>query len=929
VSEENREERLRYFLNRVTADLHEARQRLQQFESAADEPVAIVGMGCRFPGGVRGPEDLWGVVAGGLDVTGPLPGDRGWDAGGFVRGGGFVYEAGDFDAGFFGISPREAGGMDPQQRLLLEVCWEALERAGIRPGSLRGTAAGVFAGASGSGYAGDLTGSATSVLSGRVSYVLGLEGPAVTVDTACSSALVALHLACQAVRSGECTLALAGGVMVMVTAGALTEHARIGGLSADGRCKSFGAAADGMGLAEGAGVLVVERLCDARAAGHRVLALVRGSALNQDGASNGLTAPNGLSQQRVIRAALANAGLAPQDVDAVEAHGSGTVLGDPIEAGALIATYGQDRPQGRPAWLGSVKSNIGHAQQAAGAAGIIKMVLALQHQQLPATLHADEPSPHIDWDAGQVRLLTQPVPWPASGDRVRRAGVSGFGMSGTNAHVILEEAPAADQAADGAVADGQAPAAPADGTAARGPLVSGAWGWLVSGRSAGGLAGQAGRLAGWVAARPEVGLGDAGWSLAVSRSVFEHRAVVIGAGRGELVAGLGAVAAGEPGPDVVAGTAQGAGKVVFVFAGQGSQWAGMGRELAACCPVFAAKLAQCGRALAPYVDWDLLEVLDGAEGAPGLEAAQVVQPVLWAVMVSLAAVWQAAGVVPDAVVGHSQGEIAAATAAGILSLDQGARVVTARSRALSGLGAQGGMVSVVMPAAAVEELIAPWGSSLAIAAANGPAATVVSGDPQALAELEAELAARHVLRWPVPVTDFVAHSAAADQLAPVLEADLAGLAPQAGQVRMFSTVDPGWVEGEGLDGGYWFANLRQRVRFGDAVLALAGQGYRTFVEVSPHPLLEAAVSDIFEEAGYDPPVITGSMHRQGAGAIQVLTALSRLHVRGIAVDWAAVLGGGQLVDLPTYAFQRPSTARCWGRCCRRWPPGGTGNGTGP
>jgi acyl transferase domain-containing protein len=878
-----------------------------------DEPIAIVAMSCRYPGGVRDPEGLWELVAAGTDAVSGFPRDRGWDeealydpdpdhAGtSYVRTAGFVYDAGEFDPGFFGISPREALAMDPQQRLLLETSWEALERAGIAAGSLRGSQTGVFVGASPSGYGfgpvlsaeleGHLsTGTASSVMSGRVSYLLGLEGPAVTVDTACSSSLVALHLACQALRSGECTLALAGGVTVMVSPAVFVLSSRQRGLAADGRCKPFGAAADGMGMSEGAGMLLVERLSDARRNGHRVLAVVRGSAVNQDGASNGLTAPNGPSQQRVIRAALANAGLSAADVDAVEAHGTGTELGDPIEAQALLATYGQGRPDGSPLWLGSVKSNIGHPQQAAGVAGVIKTVLALQHGVLPRTLHADEPSPHVDWSSGAVRLLTQAVPWAADG-HPRRAGVSAFGMSGTNVHTILEEAPAGEPAPPGAGA----------------PLVSDAMAWVLSARTADGLAAQAQRLAAHLAAGPGLDPADVGWSLAAGRSVFDYRAVVTGRSREALDAGLAAAAAGASWADLALGMASDPGKVVFVFPGQGSQWAGMGRELAACCPVFAARLAECGQALAPYVDWSLDEVIAGVPGAPGLDRAEVVQPALWAVMVSLAAVWEAAGVVPDAVVGHSQGEIAAACVAGMLSLEDAAQVVAVRSRALSALGAQGGMVSVVMPATAVRELMEPWRGRLSVAAVNGPAATVVSGELDALGEFEAELSARRVLRWRVPQTDFVAHSARVEELAGPLAAGLASVRPEAGRVPLFSTAECRWMDGTELDAAYWYANVRNTVRFDEAVRELSGAGHRTFIEVSPHPVLEAGIEDTIADAFPDIspfPVISGTLNRENSGGAQILGVMSRAFARGVAVDWARVLGGGAQVDLPTYPFQR-------------------------
>ncbi|MFF7459773.1 type I polyketide synthase, partial [Kitasatospora sp. NPDC008115] len=753
--------------------------------AGGDDPIVIVAMGCRLPGGVSTPEELWQLVVDERDVIGGLPVNRGWDVDGlydpkpgrpgksYTRQGGFLYDADEFDAAFFGISPREAAAMDPQQRLLLETSWEAIERVGVDPASLHGTPTGVFVGVAYQDYASRLheapegyegyllTGKSSSVASGRLSYALGLEGPAVTVDTACSSSLVALHLAAQSLRSGECSLALAAGVTVMSSPGIFVEFSRQNGLSADGRCRAFAAGADGTGWGEGVGVVVLERLSDARRNGHPVLAVVRGSAVNQDGASNGLTAPNGPSQQRVIRQALASAGLSAAEVDVVEAHGTGTTLGDPIEAQALLATYGQDRPEGRPLWLGSLKSNVGHTQAAAGAAGVVKMVLAMGHGVLPKTLHVDEPSQQVDWSVGAVELLTEARAWPETG-APRRAGVSAFGVSGTNVHVILEQAPEAEPVAVETVP-----------VALGGEVVP----LVVSGRSEAALREQAARLTG-VLAEPAVRPVDVAWSLASGRSRFEHRAVVLGAGAGELLGGLRVVAVGGGGGGVVRGVVGGDSRVVLVFPGQGSQWVGMGWELWGSSVVFGESMAACERALAPFVEWSLRDVVGAGEEDPRWARVDVVQPVLWAVMVSLAALWRSLGVEPAAVVGHSQGEIAAAVVAGGLSLEDGARVVAMRSRLIAGrLSGLGGMVSVGASRALVEELLADSGGGVSVAAVNGPASVVVSGEPQALEALMVRCEERGVRARRIAV-DYASHSAQVELLEAELLEALAPVRPR-------------------------------------------------------------------------------------------------------------------------------------------------------
>jgi acyl transferase domain-containing protein/acyl carrier protein len=906
------------YLKRVTLDLRKTRRRLREVEESRHEPVAIVGASCRYPGGVRSPEDLWELVASGRDAISGFPDDRGWDLEGlydpdpdhpgtaYVREGGFLHDAADFDAAFFGVSPREALAMDPQQRLLLETCWEAFEDAEVDPLSARDSPTGVYVGVMHHDYGARLwgaapeeveaylgTGNAGSVASGRVAYTMGLEGPAVTVDTACSSSLVALHLACGALRAGECSLALAGGVTVLATPSAFVEFSRQRALAPDGRCKSFADAADGVSWSEGVGVVLLERLSDAQRAGHPVLAVVRGSAVNQDGASNGLTAPNGPSQQRVIRQALAAAGLSAAQVDAVEGHGTGTTLGDPIEAQALLATYGQERGEGRPLWVGSVKSNLGHTQAAAGVAGVVKVVEALRHGVLPQTLHVDAPSRRVDWGAGAVSLLTEPVPWEANGEP-RRAAVSSFGVSGTNAHVILEEAPAQNPV-------------PPTATRGIGALEAGAVPWLVAGRGEGALRAQARRLAAHVKSREELHVQDVGRSL-LTRPALAHRAVAVGADRESLLGGIGEWARGELAENVVEGVAGDEGGVAFVFPGQGSQWRGMATELLERSPVFAEGVRACEEALAPWVEWSLEEVLRGVGEEGELERVDVVQPALFAVAVSLARLWRACGVRPGAVVGHSQGEIAAAHVAGGLSLADAARVVALRARLLRALSGAGGMVAVASSAKEARRRIERWGGRVALAAVNGPGAVVVSGDGEALAELLAQCEAEGVRARAIAV-DYAAHSTHVEAVREQLLEGCAGIAPRTGDVPFYSTVACGWLDTASLNGEYWYRNLRETVQFEGAVQGLLEGGWRRFVEVSPHPVLTVGVQETADRLageGGGAVGVVGSLRRDDGGLRRFVLSVGELWASGGEVEWGAVWEGSDAhrVQLPTYAFQR-------------------------
>ncbi len=919
-------EKLMRYLKKVAVELDETRARLREYEQRATEPIAVVGIGCRFPGGVEGPEGLWDVVSTGRDVVSEFPTDRGWDVEGlfdpdpdvegktYTRWGAFIDNAADFDAGFFGIAPGEALAMDPQQRLMLEVSWEALEHAGIDPLSLRGSSTGVFTGIFVPTYGPEgtgglqgygLTGGAQSVASGRVSYVLGLEGPAVSLDTACSSSLVAIHWAMASLRAGECGLALAGGVTVMGLPKVFVGFSRQRGLAADGRCKAFAKAADGTGWGEGAGVLVLERLSDARRLGHSVLAVVRGSAVNQDGASNGLTAPNGLAQQRVIQAALANGGLTPADVDIVEAHGTATTLGDPIEAQALLATYGRARPAERPLWVGSIKSNMGHTQAAAGMAGVIKVIEAIRHERMPATLHVDVPSPRVDWESGAVSLLTEPRDWPDDG-RPRRAGVSSFGISGTNAHVILEEAPehAPEQGRVGA----------SESTGGRPPLS--VLPWVVSAKSGEALAAQASRLLAHVEADPTLDPVDVGYSLA-GRSVFEHRAVVVGTDRQALLTALAGVADGDPGAGAVVGQAGSVGKTVVVFPGQGAQRIGMGRELYDNLPVFAEAFDAVAEELDRHLRLPLRQVVWGTD-ADLLDSTEFAQPALFAVEVALFAVLRRWGVQPDFVMGHSVGELSAAHVAGVLTLADAAMLVAARGRLMQALPAGGAMVAVAASEKEVtdEPLLC---DGVGIAAINAPKSVVISGAQAAVSAIADRFAGQgrrvHQLA--------VSHAFHSPLMEPMLDEFgrvAARVQPRAPQIGVVSNVTG---ELAGVDGGlgsaqfgsaqfgsaqfgsaqYWVDHVRRPVRFADSVRHLQTLGASHFIEVGPGSGLTGSIEQSLAPAE---AVVASLLGKDRPEVASVLAGCGQLFVTGVSVDWPAVFAGSgaRRVQLPTYAFQR-------------------------
>ncbi|MFJ8587851.1 type I polyketide synthase [Streptomyces sp. NPDC093595] len=887
----DQQEKLVRYLKKVAVELNETRAQLEEVESRATEPLAIVGMSCRYPGGVTSPEELWELVAEGRDAITGLPTDRGWDLERlydpdpdrtgkvYARGGGFLERIGEFDADFFGISPREALAMDPQQRLLLEATWEAFEDAGMDPTSLKGSDTGVYCGLGVTDYSVapegslpqvegfQLTGGSASVSSGRISYLFGLEGPAVSVDTACSSSAVALHLAAQALRAGECSLALAGGVALMPGPFMLREFSRQRGLSTDGRCRAYAASADGTGFADGLGLVVLERLSDAKRNGRNILGLIRGTAINQDGASNGLTAPNGPSQERVIRRALENAGLRLSDVDAVEGHGTGTKLGDPIEAQALLATYGRERA-GDPLWLGSIKSNIGHTSAAAGVAGVIKMVMAMRHGMLPPTLHVDEPSPHVNWESGEVRLLTEARKWAVDG-RPRRAGISSFGVSGTNAHIIVEEAPAEEPVAvEPAVSAGPVPV-------------------VVSARNDAALRDQAGRLRSHLLSRPELSVVDTAYSLVTSRALLDRRAVVVAADREELLARLAEVSA-EAGVG---------GKSAFLFTGQGSQRARMGLELAEAFPVFEQALTEVCAEVDPRLGRSLRELL--AEDGDVLNSTEFTQVALFAVEVALFRLVESLGIRADYVIGHSVGEIAAAHVTGVLSLADAAELVVARGRLMGALPAGGAMVAVQADEAEVAESLAGFEGRLDIAAVNGPLAVVVSGDEDAVEEWLPRWEGRKTSRLRV---SHAFHSPRMEPMLAEFRAVAERLTYAEPRIPVVSNVSGEVVSA--FDAEYWVRHVRQAVRFADGVRTLWDLGVRRFLELGPDAVLSAMARQCVEddtEAAFVPALRAKRGERETFAGF-----VGRAHTAGVGVDWEAYYAGtgARRVELPTYAFQR-------------------------
>ncbi|MFC9434848.1 SDR family NAD(P)-dependent oxidoreductase [Nocardia sp. NPDC057030] len=911
------EAELRTYLKKATLNLQKTRQRLRELESRVSEPIAIIGMACRYPGGIASPDDLWTAISEGRDLISGWPTDRGWDVEAlyepdepgkngksYVRVGGFVHDAGEFDAAFFGISPREALAMDPQQRVVLESAWEAIEHAGLDPAALAESDTGVFLGIISADYGptmnGDanhkdadavpflVTGLTPSVASGRVAYALGLQGPAVSIDTACSSSFAAIHQAVQSLRLGECSLALAGGVTVATTAEIFVGFSAQKALAPDGRCKSFAAAADGTGFSEGVGMLMLERLSQARRNGHRVLGLIRGTAVNQDGASNGLAAPNGLSQQRVIRQALANADLSAADIDVIEAHGTATVLGDPIEAQALLATYGQHRPDERPVWMGTIKSNMGHTQAAAGVAGLIKMVEAMRHEVAPPTLHVDEPTPHVDWSVGNVRLLTEAQPWPR-GERPRRAAISSFGISGTNSHVIVEEAP---------------PDPDAVGAEPVGPAVVP---WVLSAKSERALTGQAAKLLAYLERNPDVDPVNVGYSLVSTRVAFDHRAVVVGRSRADLTAGLALLAGEDVSPTVVRGVAGTGAKTAFMFPGQGSQRVGMARGLGSAFPAFASAFDELCQGFDGAFEVPLRTVIfaepESAE-AGLLDQTAYTQAALFVMEVALCRLLESWGVVPDLVLGHSIGEVTAAYVAGVWSLADACALVAARGRLMQALPPGGAMVTVTAGVDQVAAALRGFEDRVGVAAVNGPESVVVSGAEAQVEQVVAALAAGGARSRRLRVSHAF-HSPLMDPMLADFERVCAGLTYRPPRIGVVSNLTGELADADELcSPGYWVRHVREPVRFAEALGWAQSKGeVRCFLEVGP-----GAALTVSAQGGLAPgsAVVQGTSRARTDADIALLCGLAGVYAAGTHVDWASVFAGSQArrVDLPTYAFDR-------------------------
>jgi acyl transferase domain-containing protein len=918
----NSEDRLRGYLKRTAAELDRTQQRLRELEERPSEPIAVVGMSCRYPGGVSSPEDLWRLLAGGVDAVAGFPRDRGWrveelyhpdrahPGTSYTRHGGFLDDVAGFDAAFFGISGRDAMTMDPQQRIVLEVAWETIERAGIDPLALRGSDTGVYLGlaytnvpppsdSGSSSYGHGLTGALGSVASGRISYRLGLRGPALTIDTACSSSLVAVHLACQALRQDECALALAGGISVMAEPSIFLEFARQQGLSPDGRCKSFGAGADGTGFSEGCGVLLLERLADARRAGHPVLAVIRGSAVNSDGASNGLSAPHGPAQEDVIRQALRNAGIKPSDVDVIEAHGTGTRLGDPIEANALIEVFAGTRPAGRPLLLGSVKSNIGHTLAAAGVAGIHKMVLALQHDLLPQTLHASTPTPEVDWPDRAISLLTEPAPWH-HGDRPRRAGVSSFGLSGTNAHLILEESTDTQGAGAPRVPGGTLREIDhAAATSLTAPL-------LVSGINDRAVAAQAQRLHDLLASDPAVDLGDVAHALATTRTHFRCRAAVVAGNRQEALTALDRARQGKTSPHLRRGEAVPVGGVAFVFPGQGSQVPAMGAELHATFPVFATALDEVCALFDSHLDRPLRDIMFASPDSPQatlLGHTAYTQPALFAHHVALYRLLESFGLRPDYLIGHSIGELSAACLAGVIDLADAISLVACRAALMEELPSTGAMVAINADEARVAPFLEDKGDLVSIAAINAPDSVVLSGDADSVVAIAGRLAADQIATRRLRVSHAY-HSPHTDRILDRFQAMAERFRYRPPVLPVVSNLTGHLFDaGEAVGARYWTRHIRSTVRFADGIATLANEGVTAYLEVGADATLSGAILS-GRPPGRAAPVIVPCQRRDLPQAQALRSALAIAHTRGLTIDWTCLLPAHpRRVPLPTYPFQ--------------------------